>query len=50
VQPPDRRIADVQLQRALLGEAVDQAGFATFVFEDGENLVAVDDAACELSG
>jgi PAS domain S-box-containing protein len=42
--------ADVQLQRALLGEALDQAGFATFVFEEDENFVAVNDAACALSG
>jgi PAS domain S-box-containing protein len=42
--------ADPQLQRALLGEAVDTAAFAVFVFEDDENYVAVNDAACELSG
>lgn len=42
--------ADEQLQRALLGEALDQAGFAAFVFEDDENYVAVNDAACELTG
>jgi PAS domain S-box-containing protein len=42
--------ADVQLQRTLLGEALDQAGFAAFVFEEDENYVAVNDAACELTG
>jgi PAS domain S-box-containing protein len=42
--------ADPQLQRALLGEAVDTAAFAVFVFEDDENYVAVNDAACLLSG
>lgn len=42
--------ADVQLQRALLGEALDQAGFAAFVFEDDANYVAVNDAACRLTG
>jgi PAS domain S-box-containing protein len=42
--------ADVQLQRALLGEALDTAGLAAFVFEDDEHYVAVNDAACELSG
>jgi PAS domain S-box-containing protein len=42
--------ADVQLQRALLGEALDEAGFAAFVFEDDENYVAVNDAACKLTG
>lgn len=42
--------ADVQLQRALLGEALDTAGLAAFVFEDDEHYVAVNDAACDLSG
>jgi PAS domain S-box-containing protein len=42
--------ADPQLQRALLGEAIDTAGLAVFVFEDDEHYVAVNDAACELSG
>ena len=42
--------ADPQLQRALLGEALDTAALAVFVFEDDENYVAVNDAACELSG
>jgi len=42
--------ADEQLQRALLGEALDTAGFAAFVFEEDENYVAVNDAACELTG
>jgi PAS domain S-box-containing protein len=42
--------ADTQLQRALLGEAVDTAALAVFVFEDAEHYVAVNDAACELSG
>lgn len=42
--------ADPQLQRALLGEAVDTAALAVFVFEDDEHYVAVNDAACELSG
>jgi PAS domain S-box-containing protein len=42
--------SDVQLQRALLGEALDTAGLAAFVFEDDEHYVAVNDAACELSG
>lgn len=42
--------ADPQLQRALLGEAVDTASLAVFVFEDDENYVAVNEAACELSG
>jgi PAS domain S-box-containing protein len=42
--------ADSQLQRALLGEAVDTASLAVFVFEDDEHYVAVNDAACELSG
>jgi PAS domain S-box-containing protein len=42
--------ADPQLQRVLLGEALDAAGLAVFVFEDDENYVAVNDAACRLSG
>ena len=42
--------ADPQLQRSLLGEAVDTASLAVFVFEDDEHYVAVNDAACELSG
>ena len=42
--------ADRHLQRALLGEALDTAALAVFVFEDDENYVAVNDAACELSG
>jgi PAS domain S-box-containing protein len=42
--------ADPNLQRALLGEAVDTASLAVFVFEDDENYVAVNDAACALSG
>lgn len=42
--------ADPQLQRALLGEALDTAALAVFVFEDHEHYVAVNDAACELSG
>jgi PAS domain S-box-containing protein len=42
--------ADPQLQRALLGEALDTAALAVFVFEDDEHYVAVNDAACELSG
>ena len=42
--------ADPQLQRALLGEAIDTAALAVFVFEDDENYVAVNNAACELSG
>jgi PAS domain S-box-containing protein len=42
--------ADPQLQRALLGEAVDTAEHAVFVFEDHEHYVAVNEAACELSG
>lgn len=40
----------MQLQRALLGEALDEAGFAAFVFEDDEHYVAVNDAACALTG
>jgi PAS domain S-box-containing protein len=42
--------ADPQLQRALLGEALDTASLAVFVFEDDEHYVAVNDAACALSG
>jgi PAS domain S-box-containing protein len=42
--------ADKQLQRALLGEALDTADVAVFVFEDDEHYVAANDAACELSG
>ena len=42
--------ADPELQRALLGEALDTAELAVFVFEDAEHYVAVNDAACELSG
>jgi PAS domain S-box-containing protein len=42
--------ADPQLQRALLGEALDTAALAIFVFEDDEHYVAVNAAACELSG
>jgi PAS domain S-box-containing protein len=42
--------ADPQLQRSLLGEAMDMAELAVFVFEDDEHYVAVNDAACELSG
>jgi PAS domain S-box-containing protein len=42
--------ADPQLQRSLLGEALDTAALAIFVFEDDEHYVAVNDAACELSG
>jgi len=42
--------ADPHLQRALLGEALDTAALAVFVFEDDEHYVAVNDAACELSG
>jgi PAS domain S-box-containing protein len=42
--------ADAILQRALLGEAVDTSSLAVFVFEDDENYVAVNEAACELSG
>jgi PAS domain S-box-containing protein len=42
--------ADPQLQRSLLGEAMDTAELAVFVFEDDEHYVAVNDAACELSG
>jgi hypothetical protein len=37
--------ADLQLQRSLLGEAIDTAGVAVFVFEDDEHYVAVNDAA-----
>lgn len=44
------RRADPQLQRALLGEALDTAALAVFVFEDDEHYVAVNEAACELSG
>lgn len=47
---PNLGRADVALQRALLGEAVDTASVAVFVFEDDENYVAVNDAACALSG
>ena len=42
--------ANPQIQRALLGEALDTANLAAFVFEDHEHYVAVNDAACELSG
>jgi PAS domain S-box-containing protein len=42
--------ADVQLQRSLLGEALDEARFAAFVFEEDENYVAVNEAACALTG
>lgn len=42
--------SDPQLQRALLGEALDTAELAVFVFEDAEHYVAVNDAACVLSG
>jgi PAS domain S-box-containing protein len=42
--------ADPELQRALLGEALDTAALAAFVFEDDEHYVAVNDAACELTG
>ncbi len=42
--------AHPQVQRALLGEALATAALAVFVFEDDENYVAVNDAACELSG
>jgi PAS domain S-box-containing protein len=42
--------ADPQLQRALLGEALDTADLAVFVFEDDEHYVAVNEAACKLSG
>lgn len=42
--------ADRELQRALLGEAVDTAALAVFVFEDDQNYIAVNNAACELSG
>jgi PAS domain S-box-containing protein len=42
--------ADRRLQRALLGEALDTATLAVFVFEDDEHYVAVNDAACALSG
>ena len=42
--------ADPQLQRVLLGEALDTAALAVFVFEDDEHYVAVNGAACELSG
>ena len=42
--------AQAQLQRALLGEALDAAGFAAFVFEEDEHYVAVNEAACALTG
>jgi PAS domain S-box-containing protein len=47
---PSSGRADRQLQRSLLGEALDTAALAVFVFEDDEHYVAVNDAACELSG
>lgn len=38
------------LQQTLLGEAVEHAPFAVFVFDEDRRHVAVNDAACELSG
>jgi PAS domain S-box-containing protein len=50
LMPASHRRAEPELQRALLGEAIDTAALAVFVFEDDENYVAVNNAACELSG
>jgi PAS domain S-box-containing protein len=39
-----------RLQQTLLGEAVEGAPFAVFVFDEDRNHVAVNEAACELTG
>ena len=47
----ERASTDQQLlQQTLLGEAVDYAPFAVFVFDEDRNHVAVNQAACELTG
>jgi PAS domain S-box-containing protein len=38
------------LQQTLLGEALDHAPWAIFVFDEDRNYVAVNEAACELTG
>lgn len=38
------------VQRTLLGDALDEMEVAAFVFDDDENYVAVNAAACQLTG
>jgi PAS domain S-box-containing protein len=43
--------AGAVIQQALLGDALEQAkGFGAFVLDDRGRYIAVNDAACELSG
>lgn len=44
--PTDQQL----LQQTLLGEALDNAPFAVFVFDEDRQNVAVNRAACELTG